>query len=194
MPTAAFLIADRTGFPGKSEMIRKLKQNRNEQTSPDDLPDVFRFAREAKAGLSRRSEVNPYAPPDETSQPFQDRGNSRSLYRPGPVVPVAFGLLAGVFSGASGFLQQRVPHAFLMMMPIGAIIGGIYFRLRCRNRPADPTVKRHRLGSVICILSSLLAISAFLTVAGEGDGYILGSVLLTAVSMALGVLFSGNRR
>jgi peptidoglycan/LPS O-acetylase OafA/YrhL len=138
--------------------------------------------------------MNPYAPPDEESQPFQDVVNSKSQYRPGPVVPVAFGILAGVFSSASGFLQQRVPHAFLLMMPIGAIIGGIYFRLRCRNRPTDPVVKRHRLGTVVCILSSLLAISAFLTVAGEGDGYILGSALLTAVSMALGILFSGNRR
>ena len=75
----------------------------------------------------------------------------------------------------------------------GAILGGLYFRVRSSNWPIDPTARQRRFGNAT--LSTLLLPALTVIFTGmRGQGFLMAIIaLLIGLSIAIGILLSGDR-
>lgn len=138
------------------------------------------------------NDVSPFPPPQTQSQILGRTKLAKRDHRPGPAVPIAVGTLVGGLFGVP-LLTHENEFGFLGVLP-GAILGELYFRVRSSNRPLDPTARKRRYGYAILTTLLFPAVAAVMTgMRGQGlEMTVLA--LLIGLSIAAGILISGDRR
>lgn len=138
------------------------------------------------------NDVNPYTPPQTPTHVADPSKPARHRHRYGPAVPIAFGIMIGGLSGIPLLIQENA-LGFLGILP-GAILGGLYFRVRSSKRPVDATAKLRRYGYATLTTLLFPVVAAFVT-GMRGLGFTMTVLaLLMGVSVAAGILISGDRR
>ena len=135
---------------------------------------------------------NPYSPPQTESQLVEPTKLAIRDHRRGPAVPIVIGTMVGGLSGVPLLVDENA-LGFLGVLP-GAILGGLYFRVRSSNWPVDATAQKRRYGYAILTTLLFPAVAAILT-GMRGQGLAMTVLaLLMGVSIAAGILISGDRR
>lgn len=135
---------------------------------------------------------NPYSPPQTQSQLVGPTKLAKRDHRCGPAVPIVVGTMVGGLSGVPLLIHENA-LGFLGLLP-GAILGGLYYRARSSNWPVDPTAQKRRYGYAILTTLLFPAVAAALT-GMRGQGLAMTVLaLLMGVSIAAGILISGDRR
>ena len=134
---------------------------------------------------------NPYQPPREVDFAAPP-AVSRRRKRLGPAIPIALGAALG--SACATILFMRENPWGLIAIPIGAVAGGLRFRMCSHRWPIDTTAKRRRhkyaLLSVV-VFPMLIAFAVGLRAQGLQMTLL---VFLIGVSIAVGMFAAGDRR
>jgi hypothetical protein len=110
---------------------------------------------------------NPYSPPKE--QPREVNANSLAKRddQLGPAIPIVAGMMMGGLAGVPLLINESA-LGFIGILP-GAILGGVYFRVRSSQWPVDPTAHKRRYGYAILVTLLFPAVAAVLTgMRGQG--------------------------
>jgi len=101
-------------------------------------------------------------------------------------------MLVGGLSGVPLLIDENA-IGFLGVLP-GAILGGLYFRVRSSAWPVDPTARKRRYA--YAVLGALLFPAVVAIVTGmRGQGITMAILaLFMGLSIAAGILASGDRR
>ena len=135
---------------------------------------------------------NPYSPPQTQSQLVEPTKLAIRDHRRGPAVPIVIGTMVGGLSGIPLLVHENA-LGFVGLLP-GALLGGLYFRVRSSNWPVDPTAQKRRYGYAILTTLSFPAVAAILT-GMRGQGFAMTVLALwIGMSIAAGILISGDRR
>jgi hypothetical protein len=135
---------------------------------------------------------NPYqSPPESREESYANRPADRDR-RVGPAVYI---VLFAVIGAVPGIPLLANDNAFgLLGVILGAVLGGVVYRLRSRNWPIDPTARarRHNYALAAAIfLPILIDLASDMNM--QGLAWALLSVLVGA-AVAVGILVSGDRR
>ena len=102
---------------------------------------------------------------------------------------------ASLLGGIAGlpFLMNENPLGFFGVL-LGAVVGGLAFRVASRSLAIDPTARMRRYKFAFVSAATLPAISAIGTgLQGQGLQMTIGASLIGG-AIALGILVSGDRR
>ena len=138
------------------------------------------------------NDVEPYASPETQSQIVEPATLTKRVRRRGPAIPIAVGTTIGGVLGLPLLIHK---NAFgLVGMFLGSALGGLYFRFRSSNWPTDPTARRRRYGYAMLTTLLFPTVPAIST-GMRGQGLAMTVLaLLIGLSIATGILLSGDRR
>lgn len=136
--------------------------------------------------------INPYESPKNLTKSSRGKRRGGVGRRRGPAMVIAFSALIGGVVGMP-LLANEGTLGFLTVVP-GALLGGLFYRLRSRNWPIDPTARARRLGcAVIATVGPPGLIGASTGLRAQGLGMTLIGLVIGA-AFAAGILISGDRR
>ena len=110
----------------------------------------------------------------------------------GPAIVIASAAFLGGIAGLP-FLVNENPIGLLGVL-LGAVVGGVAFRVASRSLAIDPTARMRRYKFAFVSVVTLPTISAIGTgLQGQGLQMTIGALLI-GTAFALGILVSGDRR
>lgn len=111
----------------------------------------------------------------------------------GPTIPVCVGTLLGGLSLAPIFREYGlISYVFVFSV---SLLSGLIYRFLTLDFPIDPTARKSRYFNAMLLTFLLPILTAMFTGMDNGEAiFITQRVLLLGVSIAVGILVSGDRR
>lgn len=110
----------------------------------------------------------------------------------GPTISICWGMLVGGILGVP-FLRKENPIGFLSVT-LGSLLGGLIYRYLAKDMPLDPTARKRRYLDAIIVAVLIHILTAMFTGLDNGEKIWIIQTVLLGVSVAVGILVSGDRR
>ncbi len=119
---------------------------------------------------------------------------TKRLFAPkrGPAIVIATAALLGAVGGLPLLMNEHVIGLFGVVL--GALCGGLVYRIASATLPIDPTARSRRYKFAMFSLATLPAVAVIGTgMQGQGLQMTIGAFVIGS-AIAIGILVSGDRR